>query len=202
MGDAPSGGGTAMARLAQLINLIGAASPSSGAETNIFQFLWQLNNYLSGGAAIPGLGQQSDTASASGAANAKLAYLIANLVTSGVTIGRTFTPGSFSTTSSTLQQALSITGKGTLVGLTLYVPNSFTSGEIKITLNGVVVLDNTTITANSRYFLGIMETGLILYSQSSGLIPTLASIDFKSSLLIQIASDGTRTMQIGWGYNQ
>lgn len=184
--DAASATGTAMARLAYIISYL------SGT----------ILNYLNGTTAIPGLGQQGDAANSTGTANAKLQYLIANLlgVEPAVVLGRTVNPGYYATTSASLQNVLNISGRGSLTYLAASWPSGTTAGTFKLTMDGTVII-------NTPY--QINWTGTLSYSVSGAALAMLntapmlpASLDFKSSLLIQLASDGTRVATCEYVFNQ
>lgn len=171
--DAPAQNGSAMARLAYLAGLIGAASPSAGSEANLFQFLWQLNNFLNGGAAIPGLGQQSDGASETGSANSKLAAVLGR---QGGGTPAYYQAENATTTAVTL---CNISGEGTLAGIVVV-------GDPPIV---TIVKDGTTI-------INGVTMGEIVYS-SSGQVTTIFTVPievhYNSSLLITFITSNSTT---------
>jgi hypothetical protein len=229
LGDAANPTGDAMARLADLENKVGSINPNSFATSNLFQYLYLLQQYMNGGLSIPGLGMQGDAAnptgsansklleievnrvgaqadpaSATGSANAKLAYLIANLlsVEPAVVLGRTSIPGGFSTTSATLTNALSLSGKGTLTAFAATTAAGTT--ELKITVDGTVIMDTTAVVNTNVY--GIAANPSASYPFAMNIIGSgsvgLVTIDFKSSLLIQAKGNGTNAITCGWVVNQ
>jgi len=127
-------------------------------------------------------------------------YYAALLYNNGVTIGRTLTQGSFSTTQGTLQTALNSDGKGTLKYLNIPSVASFNGGRCVITIDSAVLIDYTIPAGSAGLYLnmpGSSGGGIALVSA----IPHSLDIDFKTSLLVQLQSDGTRTLTAYWGYN-
>lgn len=124
----------------------------------------------------------------------------------GVTIGRTGTLGSFSTTNASLQTALNLSGKGSLLVVLYAAPTSQTAGEVKITVDGTVFSDTTGLTGQANYLLSLYNS---IATPTYPYIMRVASneavganpIDFKSSLKIEISSDGIRTGKVLWAYN-
>lgn len=124
----------------------------------------------------------------------------------GVTWGRTFTPGTTTLTSSSLQTVLNLSGKGTLKYIIFSLPTSLTVAQLKLTMDGVVRINSANVMSDTPPYKCAVTpqilTGLSQYMESLYYYPfALIDLDFKTSLKIEVASDGTRSLPVYWGYN-
>jgi hypothetical protein len=204
-GADPGAGGGSMADILHALRYIYDAIGATGqAQSPSGTALQRLLNI------ITELGQTGDAASSGGSALARLAYLI-NQLAAGVTIGRTAHWGSFSTAASSLQNALSVSGKGTLEHLSFVVPASTASWELKITLDGGVLSDITFLPSLGVYHFPSGDfvddsnfasaKGWVNAGANSATVINL-SADFQTSLLIQLKGDATRAPSVFWHYNK
>jgi hypothetical protein len=208
-GDSANPTGSAMARLADVENKLGAINPASGGTDTLFHYLYSVAADLVD-LQTNRVGATGDAASSGGSALARLAYLI-NQLAAGVTIGRTAYWGSFSTSAASLQNALSVSGKGTLEHLAFVVPASTASWELKIALDGGVLSDITLLPSLGVYYFPSGDffddsnfasaKGWANAGANSATVINL-SADFQTSLLIQLKGDATRAPSVFWHYNK
>ena len=137
------------------------------------------------------LGSNADASSPSGSIHAKL-KAIATSITSLIS-PKTYYSGTFSTASTSLQTALSITGIGEIVGIVVGG-----QGTARITVDGSVILDGS-FSGSNYLCLAITSTGIGLAAASG---KVLLKVSFKSSLLIEISSslNTSNTSNVGWEY--
>lgn len=188
-----------------LETLIGTANPVSGGSDTLFHYLYAAQSYLNGSVGIPGLGQQGDAANAAGSANAKLAYIINNYKKPEQAY-----IGSYTTSSTTLQTALSVSGSGTLIGIAISCPSG--TPRLKITLDGTVVLDGigaVSVPGNQgpsfSSGFNITDGTSYAYSQSVSssqqiIVPNLM-MPFKTSLLLEGLTTAS-TVTFKWIYSK
>lgn len=124
------------------------------------------------------------------------------MISSGSGGQMTSRSGSFSTTQNTLQTALSVSGAGVLNSIQLQQGASQSAIQFKITVDGVVFFDTTSAASGSQAQLIFRGSGVtpivLLMTASTDETITPVPISFKSSLLIELKSDGTRTATAKW----
>jgi hypothetical protein len=163
------------------------------------------------------IGLRTDTASSTGSAHAKAGYIISYLANSVNAVlqkprGPVGTAGIFSTSIRTAYQtALSISGKGKLVALSIGLTGGggITSG-VRATVDGYVVAEGHGITPAAAPYLA-HPTGAFLVSQTSGTNTIFdapenggnqcnCQIEFKSSLVIETKEIAGGSAQVWWQY--
>lgn len=175
---------TTFQRLAQIAGKLGANTDGAGTST-VFARLAQIAAYVD--TVETALGQTSDAANASGSANAKLAYLIAN----GAYPLGLVASGSLTTSSGTYVTAYSTTGKGRLNWLAcVRGATDIIGGTVKVTIDGIAT--ETTFGDSTAY---ILVTPLYASTASSG--GSSYDMRFKSSLTIEILTN-TKLTTLRW----
>lgn len=146
--------------------LLGTANPASGGTDTLFKYLWTVQDKVND-TQVNRVGSNSDAASTTGSANAKLAALLQR--TGGGT------PNIFvsQTTSTTYSTLCTIAGSGMLLSAGLCYAQSTGGLNMRITIDGVQRFSGTIAVAGSS---STDNVGIIC-----------GQIRFSSSLLIEIA---------------
>ncbi|OPX93981.1 MAG: hypothetical protein A4E53_00144 [Pelotomaculum sp. PtaB.Bin104] len=196
------------------LDLVGTTGDAPGTDS-IFARLAQIAGYVD---QVEGyvdtletnLGTTAQDASSSGTALQRLAYIIASMIPQQP---QSTYIGSYSTTSTSLQTALSVSGKGVLIGVMIKLANSVDGQypRLKITLDGTVVLDGRGIYSagyQGPYFDGfnvVNGTSRAYQSNTSNtpiFIPNLM-YPFKTSLLLQaLTSNSSNEVTVKWVYGK
>ena len=127
-------------------------------------------------------------------------------ISDGVTRG--FTSSSFYTALDSLQTALSVAGRGALNYIRVHNPtaNTVSSGEIYVSIDGSPFQFNITNFNTGHSLLPLPGWPLTELCDVANLaaiddhhISPLFSLEFKTSLLIKLKSDGVNNLRVYWG---
>jgi hypothetical protein len=105
-----------------------------------------------------------------------------------------------------LQTALSLAGPGNLAYIVVknLASTSVSGVEVKVTIDGAVIFDPI-VNLSALQLFGTNYGGLLNITGSitgDNATTSPANWDFKSSLLIELKSDGTNSIQVAWGINK
>lgn len=104
-----------------------------------------------------------------------------------------------STTSASTQTALDITsGRGSVEYVGIQAPVAVTSSLLKITIDGVVVYNNTAATSGVNQ--GRHAIGSVFGNTTDGYSASFGNIAFNKSIKIEFASDGSGTVNCSYRY--
>lgn len=114
--------------------------------------------------------------------------------------------GSYSTTSSTWVTALNYAGKGALRHLKFDAQANGTTPKLRITVDGTIIAEHsptTTIASNAAFYIDnkwplTSNATCVVVESSLQSMQAPLDIEFKSSLKIEIASNGSRTLTCTW----
>lgn len=154
----------------------------------------------------PPIGTSQDAPNENGSLHAKIAELREYIDTQLATVQKPRAvhgaPGSFSTSQTTFQTALYVTGRGRLLKLGAISQTGVTM-FIAITIDGIAIVNAAFVGTTGTYkypdhVFTILPSASASFSEAGD--PANAQLSYKESLKIEIAASAANTVQLFWQY--